>query len=842
MNKHPNCQCEGCPLYERPYVPSKVPEDWNGTLIVGEAPGRLEAEKGEPFVGMSGTLLRGVYKQAGGDWERTALANVVQCQPPNNRTPTQDEIERCVGHFNDFRPELVIPTGKVASEFVVGKDYNFSSMRGVRMTNPREGGGWDMVPTWHPAFVLRQPGRLRELLADIRRALNPTPTHLTQQPEFEIIQNSGHLSEVLYGNMDVEMCAWDLETDQVGWHDTEERGAHEILMMGFTFDGRKAYILPGGSSYQFRPYVSGEEGYDINVLKAPTTKEMLNKFFGSNPNYDADHEFIAHNGSFDVNFLHGIGIEARCDFDTMHAHYVLQEQSPHGLKDLAREYFGLHDYEAGLVQKYLKSRNDYYSKAPFDKMAAYCAWDVCVTFALKEVFEQQLHSREMYDRPFQSNMMKISRALIEVEQRGMQIDVNHFNEYDQIMGDEENRLEEAMQKLVGDDEFNPRSVPQVQQVVYVQRGLPVNRRAKVNQQRERQGKVVDQKWSWSTGKEALDHLVSTNQKSGIKVRDGDPFVDLLFKYRRVKKLRSTYVQAFLSQCDPGGRVHPSFNQAGTEVTRLTAGIYLTIPRRAGWEIWGQAMRSGFVATPGNVLLHCDYSQAEMRVAAAESGDPFLLEIFSSGRDIHSEVANAMYGENWTKEQRVMAKMLNFADLYGGTEYSFAEDAGMPIDQARLLVRKRNEAMSDYVAWKREQVRTIREKGYVESRFGFRRRMPLITKANADEARKSSVHAVVAGGAAQLTLLSLAALVEMEAPVVLTVHDSILIDCPEEEGDYWADKAQRVMVALAEKWYSEVSWKADVDKNDDGTYPSRWVPKPLISWSAEGEPMQSQEVG
>jgi DNA polymerase-1 len=314
----------------------------------------------------------------------------------------------------------------------------------------------------------------------------------------------------------------------------------------------------------------------------------------------------------------------------------------------------------------------------------------------------------------------------------------------------------------------------------------------------------------STSQGALEHLASVNPKSRVKVRDGHPFVDILFEYRRVAKLKSSYVDNLVeaSLRAPDRRVHATANIHGTEVGRLsfTDPALQTVPRAD--DFWGRVVRSGITAAPGNVLVVMDYAQAEWRVFAAESKDPWLLEVFDEGRDLHSQIAKEMYGDVYTQGQRVLAKMFNFAWIYGGNEHSFAQDAGMPLDRARAWVRRYNSIMPVAVEWKQQQFHRAKHDGLVRTRTGRLRRFPLITQQNLDEVRKAAVHSVVAGGASDITLYAGIEADDMTLPLVLLVHDSLVLDVPEHTVTEVVEEMTEVMNTIAQEWYPEVSWKVD----------------------------------
>ncbi len=773
--KIPLALCSECTLQKRPFVPPYTPHNAK-VFVIGEGPGAYEVKEGKPFVGQSGKLLEAVMAEYGVDFEEVGRSNVVCCRPPNNREPTAKEIRCCktrlVAELDAFEGDVIIPVGKTAGDAIVGPDMKISERRGHWFD-------WDgkkVMPTWHPAYILRRPSVAREFFGDIKRALtqkNRGPHFLTNQPHVTHILTPGQLRQAL-GEAEATTVAFDLETDQVVWYDTPDGKADEILMMGIAWEKDHGIVIPGEMLR-----------YDDE------TKEILNGFFARE-----DLVFIAHNGKFDTIFLRTHDIHARVDFDTMLAHYALWEETGgHGLKQLALEYYGLEDYEQGLVQLYLKSRNDRYSKVPYEDLAAYCMWDVCVTrqlgFDLKEEME-----REDVIEMFNELLMPMQAALTEVEWRGIPISREHVEQWQEKLFDHCDVLEDEMGQIAGEPGLNPRSPMQVSNVIYNVRGLPRPRVRGVKPS--------------STAKKALMHI-----KPGQ-----DEFIDKLREYRRVHKINRSYLKNILLFADENDRVHPSALIHGTEVGRLSFRnpAIQTIPRPYE-DMYGAIVRSSFVAPFGYLFITADYSQAELRVAAILSGDPFLLSVYREGRDLHTEVAIAMYGEDWTPAQRVLTKMFNFSYLYGGSEYSFAEDAGLPIDVAKRFVGDYNAIMPILSEYRASQLALARYQGYVTGPFGRKRRFPLITGQNLSDVRKAAVHAPVAGASSDLTQLSLIEAVKQGHEVVLTIHDSIGEIAKEQEADYMAQQLQRIMVDTATKHFPQVPWIVDVDISD------RWCPLP-----------------
>lgn len=764
--KLPHALCSQCTLYPSPVAVPGIVCEGADVVFVGEAPGAMEEEQQVPFVGQSGALLDAAVAQRGGvtlgNYHRT---NIVACRLPGNREPTDHEIACCAprlkAELERMGASKIVALGKTAQQFF-GLPEN---QRGAVV----ERNGKEVMGVLHPAYVLRDPDSAAEFLEQIGRAVSDNFKTVLPVPEVIFIETVDQLKDQLSRCPDNAWVAFDIETDQVNWYATPYRNADPILMLQLCWFPTFGIVL------------SDEMLYDT-----PGVVDVLQSFFSRV-------RTVGHNAKFDVVFLqHQLGLKIHQDFDTMLAHYTLNENLPHGLKFIARHMYGMLDYEEQLIGQYLASRNDRYSKIPYEELAKYGVWDVAVTLRLREDFESMLRKQGLYEKPFQLLLMPAANNLAQVELKGFRIDVEQLDSLSEEFANQIQDLTQKIRDAVDQPTLNPASTKQLSEVLYGRLGLPQVKGRKIK--------------PGSTGKEALD-----------KLQNAHPVIPLIQTFRKVSKMRSAYVENLRYYADRFGYVHPDFRITGTEVSRLSVAdpALQTIPRPGERDpltgvYYGRLIRSSFIASPGNVIMVVDYSQAELRVFACISGEEFLQGVYRDGRDLHSEVAIGMHGPGYTKEQRVQCKMFNFSYLYGGTEYSFAQDAGLNLEVARQFVKNYNRLMPRGLEFKQEQLMRARTDGFVTTRFGRVRRFPLITSSNLDDVRKACVHMPCASSASDLTLLSGNKLISMGVPVVLLVHDSVIIDCPANEADDIGALAQKTMQETASEWFPEVPWQADVE--------------------------------
>lgn len=812
--KAPYAECDKCPLRNRKMVPGHGPGPDKATMVVvGEAPGRNEANYGVPFIGQSGQLLRamlhlinvdageatlpGLNADEDAEFEVTVgevyYTNCCLCQPAGNKIPPM-AAKRCANRLaHELKPywDNDIPVGAlgvVPGEILVG-----TSDRSLRGKWYRDG---RIVCSWHPAYVLRVAGsmqnRFSELLLDLKKLKRGKPLELPY-PKWEIPRTPAELEEIVdrvidmmlseadFGSRPPTIC-YDLETDQLMWW------KHKILSAGFAYDYEHAFIIPEELIYE------------------DCTRKALNKLFGSGIS------FVGHNIKFDLRFVMaqlGVTVMPHME-DTLVAHHVLDENMMHGLKPLLSDFLDIGDYEGKLIHRYLRTRGDHYSKIPRDKLYEYNALDVCYTLRLWDILESELIADGLYDRPYRYPMMASQPMLVDMELEGMWVDTDQLQWLSDEMEQGIARLKAELEDECG-RKFNPNSWMQVSSIMYDVFKMP-----KV---RGRNFKVG------STCQQARRMILQ-------QIHHDSPAAQWLMKFDQLKsllKLKSSYVDNVWQYLDDDSKVHPDGLIYGTESGRLSFRDppIQTIPRpgtgEAAGETWGQYIRGYYAAPSGYKIVEVDISQAEMRVACALSGEPFLQRIYDNNEDLHTRVALEMYGEDFTKDQRNACKKFNFAYLYGGTEHSFAIEEGMNLKVAKGFVREYRRVMPVLTEWKDSMLQVLKKQGYVETRTGRRRRFPVITNDNWDNARKAAVNMPVQGMASEVTLITAIETWEYlkeagywgeEGTLIGLIHDSVLLVVRDDYVTEIAYEVQRIMREVGERWVSEVPWKVDIDIGPD----------------------------
>ena len=290
-----------------------------------------------------------------------------------------------------------------------------------------------------------------------------------------------------------------------------------------------------------------------------------------------------------------------------------------------------------------------------------------------------------------------------------------------------------------------------------------------------------------------------------KLRGQHPIINLITQYREVTKLKNTYVDTLPQQTDDNSRVHTTFSLTVAQTGRLSSNDpnLQNIPVRTDL---GKRIRTAFVAGKGNVFVSADYSQFELRIAAALSGDEGMVEAFNKDADIHAETAAAIYGidaKDVSKQQRYSAKAVNFGILYGQGPHGLSVGTGMPFGEAKDFIDKYFQIRPGLKKYIEQSRAKAKDDGYVETLLGRRRPTPDVHSGNfaiREAAYRAAVNMPVQGTAADLMKLAMTAvdkqLPELGAKQLLQIHDSILVECPETN----AKRVEKVLKDTMESIY------------------------------------------
>lgn len=373
-------------------------------------------------------------------------------------------------------------------------------------------------------------------------------------------------------------------------------------------------------------------------------------------------------------------------------------------------------------------------------------------------------------------------VLARMEYDGILLDSNYLHAFEEQISDTISDLEQEIYGYA-DEQFNIASPAQLAIILFDKLGLPT------------QG-IKKGKTGYSTAANELD-----------KLKHAHPIIALIGQFREVTKLKNTYVDTLPKMVDGHGRLHTTFNLTIAQTGRLSSADpnLQNIPVRT--EL-GKHIRTAFVAGKGRKLVSADYSQFELRLAAAMSGDTEMIDMFNRGADIHMTTAAQVYGrapEDVTKQMRSAAKTINFGVLYGMSPHGLAAATGMTFSAAKQFIDeyfKLRAPLLGYLEGLKEKARTD---GYVETLLGRRRPMPDIKSSNfivRSSAERAAMNMPIQGTEADLMKLAMVAVEKAlekfeDAKQLLQIHDSILVECASENAEMVAKIMQETMEAIYE---------------------------------------------
>jgi DNA polymerase-1 len=488
------------------------------------------------------------------------------------------------------------------------------------------------------------------------------------------------------------------------------------------------------------------------------------------PLADLHIEKIGHNLKYDCLVLRKAGLEVTpLTFDTMLAAWVLEPESHRlGLKKMAEAELGVHMTEIeDLIGSGTKQTT--MDKVPIAAAAPYACADAEIPLRLQKILSDRLAKDDLL-KVLREIEMPLVPVLIDMEYAGIAVDKQYFVDFSRDLSKRMEEITQEIYDLVGYP-FNLNSTQQLSQVLFETLKLTPP----------------------DSGNKTKSGHFSTAASVLEEMRDQHAAVDLLLEYREISKLVSTYLDALPKQINPGtGRVHTSFNQTGSVTGRLASSDpnLQNIPTRT--EL-GHRVRNGFIAEKGNLLLSVDYSQIELRIVAHMANDTGMLDAFKAHQDIHATTAAAIYDvplESVTKEQRRHAKAINFGLIYGMSPFGLTRTTSLTLAEAENFVKAYFQEFPGVKSYLDGIRRSAADKGYVETLLGRKRYFPQLKNPSTPQLRaraeREAINAPIQGTAAdilKIAMIQLPAAIQkanLQARMLLQVHDELLLECPAAE--------------------------------------------------------------
>ena len=578
------------------------------------------------------------------------------------------------------------------------------------------------------------------------------------------ISNTKHHYELIEGDAAIEKLIERLSTQKEICFDTETTGT----------DANNVEIV--GLSFSYEP----TNGFYISCFAdQEKTKKLLEHF---KPLFENNSiTWVGQNIKFDLLILKWYGIEVGGNlFDTMLAHYVIEPEGRRSMDLLSAQYLG---YEPVSIETLIgkKGKNQASMRdVEIEKIKEYAAEDADITLQLKQVFVPLLKLKGV-ERVFEEVENPLVRVLTDMEFEGIKVDQVFLNSYSKELEIDAKRCEESVYHQAG-VRFNLASPKQLGEVLFDKLQLdPKAKKTKTGQ--------------YATGEDVL-----------LKLANKHKIVDDILGFRELTKLKSTYVDALPEMINPRtGRVHTSYAQAVAVTGRLSSNNpnLQNIPIRTER---GREIRKAFIPrSEGRILMSADYSQIELRIVAAISGDPNMCEAFKLGKDIHTATAAKVYGIEEavvTKEMRYKAKSVNFGIIYGQSAFGLADNLGISRTEAKEIIDNYKKEFPFIQKYMENEINFAKENQYVETLMGRKRWLKDINSSNFTVrgfAERNAINSPIQGTAADMIKMAMIKIHQemkggnWESKMILQVHDELVFDAVESEANDLEKLIVRCMV-------------------------------------------------
>ena len=739
--------CENCPLRESKRVFGPVPCEVIGdpdnieATFIGISPAKDELAQKRPMIGYTGKFGREEIKKAG--YENYVLTNCMACWYPDQATDnhlkqaTECCRPRLEAELKLYKPKAIVTLGAIPTAGILkfpGIEFPITTYEGL----PRDSDYGPVIPVRQPAAVSRRPDEypdfasalkngLRVLRGTWTQPLDPTTTILTRDTLWEALEKIERSS----------VLAVDTETTKDGFY-PYKRNPDKIRCISFAVDPSEGFVIPR------------------ELLDDLETKADIKKCLEANPG-------TYHNGMFDCGFFYQEGIRPKIKYDTLLAHYLIDERGyAHGLKRLTQRILGAPPWEKE-IEQYLPTKKASYDLIPDHVLFPYAARDVCYLLPLEEEFQKSVP--ETGNGVMARLLLPAAQMFNEIRHKGMRIDVEKMMTLDVGLDQQVDELERDLQVMVGYP-INASSPPEVAHYLYDILGLPPS-----------------PKEPRTTGKKYIRQFEDVEE------------VGKIIEVREAKKIKGTYLLGVAKFLDYDYRIHPMTKLYGAETGRISTEdpSVMNVSKKGG-------VKGMYDPEDGEYLLEVDLSGGELRCYAVVAGDEKLKEMIRHGDKVPAEdVPNTVSREISERISKPVgrgpAKTGVFGRMYGRGIKAF--EAGFRLDntgavQVVGIIDEMIPTLPQYNAWVKRQ---ILENGELVSYFGRRRRFPYLpTKNMQSEAFREGGNFLIQSMCSDVNLFAMLHVWEKRfetgATPMFPVHDSVIFSVKDP------------MMSLRVKWMME----------------------------------------
>ncbi|MBO6607802.1 DNA polymerase I [Psychroserpens sp.] len=559
-------------------------------------------------------------------------------------------------------------------------------------------------------------------------------------------ETTSHFYQSVASGMATKLFVNNLMQQKSVCFDTETTGLNpitaELVGIAFSWEIGKGFYVP----------------FPEDKEEAQQLIETLRPFF-ENENI----EKIGQNLKYDIKVLAKYNVEVKGKlFDTMLAHYLINPDMRHNMDVLAETYLNYTPISiTELIGKKGKNQLSIRDVA-LDKQTEYAVEDADITLQLKEHFEKELGEANT-QKLFHDIEIPLLRVLAAMELEGINLNQDFLNGLSAELSKDITALERKIYEAAG-EEFNIASPKQMGVILFEKM------------------KLVDKPKKTKTGQYSTsEDVLSALAKDHEIIRN-------ILEYRGLAKLKSTYVDALPQQVEEStGRVHTDYMQTVAATGRLSSNNpnLQNIPIRTER---GRQVRKAFIPRNDDyTLLAADYSQIELRVIAALSKEPTMIEAFNNGEDIHASTASKVFNvpiSEVTREQRSNAKTVNFGIIYGVSAFGLSNQTNLSRSESKELIDLYYATYPKLKNYIHDQVDFARDNGYVQTVLGRRRYLKDINSRNAvvrGAAERNAVNAPIQGSAADIIKIAMINIYNkleegnFKSKMLLQVHDELVFD-------------------------------------------------------------------
>lgn len=571
---------------------------------------------------------------------------------------------------------------------------------------------------------------------------------------YATIETTEHYYQTIQGELPVKLVLQNLLNQTSVCFDTETTGLDalhaELVGISFSYEKNKGFYVP----------------FPENRSEAFALAQKFKPFFENDTI-----EKIGQNLKYDLKILTNYGINVKGKlFDTMLAHYLINPDMRHNMDVLSETYL---KYSPRSIETLIGKKGKNQSSmrdVPLEDIKEYAAEDADITWQLKQIFSPILEKAET-KKLFDEIEIPLVPVLAAMEIEGVNLDEDYLKKMAVEMQKDINALELKIFETAGTT-FNLASPKQLGDILFD--------KLKIGGAKQKKTKTGQ----YATGEEVLSYLANDN-----------PIVAAILEWRQMVKLQSTYIEALPNQVDKKtGRVHTDYMQTVASTGRLSSNNpnLQNIPIRTER---GRLIRKAFIARDENhSLLSADYSQIELRIIAALSGEENMIKAFQNNEDIHRSTAAKVFNvplEEVTREQRSNAKTVNFGIIYGVSAFGLSNQTSLSRSESAALIDAYYKTYPKLKSYMSEQVDFARENGYVQTVLGRRRYLKDINSANAivrSGAERNAVNAPIQGSAADIIKIAMINIFQKlstenwKSKMLLQVHDELVFDVHNSELD------------------------------------------------------------